>query len=84
MAIVGYSALPFLPYGRYKLLLAGIIDDPKVRAPGDATLAALDPRLLATCSRCWRAVAAATAHLVVAWQAGCRRVQPLLLACARA
>lgn len=29
--IIGYSALPCLPYGRYKLLLAGIIDDPKER-----------------------------------------------------
>uniref|UniRef100_A0A7S0WNE4 Equilibrative nucleoside transporter n=1 Tax=Chlamydomonas leiostraca TaxID=1034604 RepID=A0A7S0WNE4_9CHLO len=29
--IAGYSALPLLPYGRYKLLLAGIIDDPKER-----------------------------------------------------
>lgn len=29
--ILGYSALPWLPYGRYKLLLAGIIDDPKER-----------------------------------------------------
>lgn len=28
--IAGYSVLPLLPYGRYKLLLAGIIDDPKV------------------------------------------------------
>ncbi|KAL6749212.1 nucleoside transporter-domain-containing protein [Haematococcus lacustris] len=29
--ILGYAALPLLPYGRYKLLLAGIIDDPKER-----------------------------------------------------
>ncbi|GAX77749.1 hypothetical protein CEUSTIGMA_g5192.t1 [Chlamydomonas eustigma] len=29
--ILGYSVLPLLPYGRYKLLLAGIIDDPKER-----------------------------------------------------
>lgn len=29
--IVGYWAIPMLPYGRYKLLLAGIIDDPKER-----------------------------------------------------
>mmetsp|Transcript_26384 Transcript_26384/g.78336 ORF Transcript_26384/g.78336 Transcript_26384/m.78336 type:complete len:479 (-) Transcript_26384:1148-2584(-) len=29
--IVGYTALPYLPYGRYKLLLAGIINDPKER-----------------------------------------------------
>jgi hypothetical protein len=31
LAVLGYTVLPFLPYGRYKLLLAGIIDDPKVR-----------------------------------------------------
>uniref|UniRef100_A0A7S3VLA4 Uncharacterized protein n=1 Tax=Dunaliella tertiolecta TaxID=3047 RepID=A0A7S3VLA4_DUNTE len=31
MCIAGYTALPHLPYGRYKLLLAGIIDDPKER-----------------------------------------------------
>ena len=30
MCILGYIALPYLPYGRYKLLLAGIINDPKV------------------------------------------------------
>eukprot|EP00798_Chlamydomonas_sp_ICE-L_P016322 gene16322-22512_t len=29
--LLGYSALTWLPYGRYKLLLAGIIDDPKER-----------------------------------------------------
>lgn len=29
--VVGYAVLPYLPYGRYKLLLAGIIDDPKER-----------------------------------------------------
>lgn len=29
--ILGYAILPLLPYGRYKLLLAGIIDDPKER-----------------------------------------------------
>ena len=29
--IVGYWSIPWLPYGRYKLLLAGIIDDPKER-----------------------------------------------------
>ncbi|KAG2490316.1 hypothetical protein HYH03_011267 [Edaphochlamys debaryana] len=29
--IAGYWAIPMLPYGRYKLLLAGIIDDPKER-----------------------------------------------------
>ncbi|KXZ48068.1 hypothetical protein GPECTOR_30g163 [Gonium pectorale] len=29
--IVSYWAIPLLPYGRYKLLLAGIIDDPKER-----------------------------------------------------
>mmetsp|Transcript_31022 Transcript_31022/g.68826 ORF Transcript_31022/g.68826 Transcript_31022/m.68826 type:complete len:479 (-) Transcript_31022:805-2241(-) len=29
--ILGYSALAWLPYGRYKLLLAGIIDDPAER-----------------------------------------------------
>lgn len=31
LCIAGYSALAWLPYGRYKLLLAGIIDDPKER-----------------------------------------------------
>lgn len=29
--IAGYWAIPWLPYGRYKLLLAGLIDDPKER-----------------------------------------------------
>lgn len=29
--IAGYWSIPWLPYGRYKLLLAGIIDDPKER-----------------------------------------------------
>ncbi|GIL90052.1 hypothetical protein Vretimale_18111 [Volvox reticuliferus] len=29
--IAGYWSIPMLPYGRYKLLLAGIIDDPKER-----------------------------------------------------
>lgn len=31
MCITGYAVLPCLPYGRYKLLLAGIINDPKER-----------------------------------------------------
>ncbi|PNH05370.1 Equilibrative nucleoside transporter 1 [Tetrabaena socialis] len=31
MCIASYWAIPWLPYGRYKLLLAGIIDDPKER-----------------------------------------------------
>eukprot|EP00201_Polytomella_parva_P016635 CAMPEP_0175067138 /NCGR_PEP_ID=MMETSP0052_2-20121109/16920_1 /TAXON_ID=51329 ORGANISM="Polytomella parva, Strain SAG 63-3" /NCGR_SAMPLE_ID=MMETSP0052_2 /ASSEMBLY_ACC=CAM_ASM_000194 /LENGTH=369 /DNA_ID=CAMNT_0016333963 /DNA_START=132 /DNA_END=1238 /DNA_ORIENTATION=+ len=31
LCIIGYWAIPLLPYGRYKLLLAGILDDTKER-----------------------------------------------------
>ncbi len=56
VAILGYSILPFLPYGRYKLLLAGIIDDPKVGACVCVCVCACACVRAFTCARCCQCV----------------------------
>ncbi|MEW5311898.1 MAG: hypothetical protein WDW38_003575 [Sanguina aurantia] len=61
LCIIGYSLLPYLPYGRYKLLLAGIIDDPKERDLLTTAEDYIEPLLTITNSTPAPAAAAAAA-----------------------